>query len=177
MRDWVVLLLVGLASLGIICWVLRLRSPMADASARGERVRSDADIGDRITSRTAGPSASGRSPHGSVPNTSVAPHPDDLPVAVLEFDGPPGRVPIRRGETVIGRHSDDDVRVPDVRVSRHHARLVAQSGSFELHNLTAVRSEPNPMLINGEDREHARIADGDVITLGGVSFTFRLAAA
>jgi pSer/pThr/pTyr-binding forkhead associated (FHA) protein len=82
---------------------------------------------------------------------------------------------VRRGEIVIGRHSDDDVRVPDVRVSRHHARLVAHGGGFEIHNLTVVRSEPNPMLVNGKSRERANVADGDVITLGGVSFKLRRA--
>jgi pSer/pThr/pTyr-binding forkhead associated (FHA) protein len=112
-----------------------------------------------------------------VPNTSIPPLPEDRPLAVLEFDGPPGRVPVKRGAIVIGRHTDDDVRVPDVRVSRHHARLVAHGGrdGFEIHNLTAVRSEPNPMLVNGKSREHASVGDGDVITLGGVSFRLRRA--
>ena len=94
-------------------------------------------------------------------------------MAVLEFDGPPGLVPIRRGETVIGRHSEDDVRVRDVRISRHHARLTAGSDRCEILNLTARRSEPNPMLVNGATLERADVVDGDVISLGGVSFTFR----
>jgi pSer/pThr/pTyr-binding forkhead associated (FHA) protein len=86
-------------------------------------------------------------------------------------------VAVLQPEVVIGRHSEDDIRVPDVRVSRHHARLVAKrGGGFEIHNLTAVRSEPNPMLVNGEAREHADINDGDVVSLGGVNFTFRAAA-
>jgi pSer/pThr/pTyr-binding forkhead associated (FHA) protein len=111
-----------------------------------------------------------------VPNLSVPPHPEYVERAVLEFDGPPGRVPIRLGEVIIGRHSSDDVRVPDVRISRHHARLVARTdGGFEIHNLTAVRSEPNPMEVNGVALEHADVDDGDIITLGGVSFRFRSA--
>lgn len=114
----------------------------------------------------------------AVPNTTVPPHPEDRLLATLVFEGPPGEVPVRRGELVIGRHSSDDVRISDVRVSRHHARLVARAdGDFEIHNLTSVRSEPNPMQVNGADREHAMIVDGDVVTLGGVSFQFRLAAA
>jgi SARP family transcriptional regulator, regulator of embCAB operon len=110
-------------------------------------------------------------------NTLVPPLPENEVLATLEFDGFPRRWPIRRGETVIGRHSDDDVRIRDVRVSRHHARILASGGgNFEIQNLTAVRSEPNPMLVNGQDREHAAVADGDVVTLGGVSFTFRRSA-
>ncbi len=98
-------------------------------------------------------------------------------IAFLDFEGAIGRVEVERPEVVIGRHSKDDIRINDVRVSRHHARLVAKrGGGFEIHNLTSDRSEPNPMQINGETREHADIADGDVVTLGGVSFVFRRAA-
>ena len=94
-----------------------------------------------------------------------------------KFDAAPFTVIVTRPEVVIGRHSHDDIRISDVRVSRHHAKLVAKrDGGFEIHNLTSVRSEPNPMLVNGEAREHANIDDGDVVTLGGVSFTFRPAA-
>lgn len=98
-------------------------------------------------------------------------------IAYLDFEGTMGRVEVERPEVVIGRHSKDDIRINDVRVSRHHARLVAKrGGGFEIHNLTSDRSEPNPMQINGETRAHADIADGDVVTLGGVSFVFRRAA-
>jgi FHA domain len=117
----------------------------------------------------------------STPSQAMAaafgPSPAEPALAVLEFEGPPGRVTVERAEVVIGRHSEDDVRISDVRVSRHHARLVARhDGKFEIHNLTADRTEPNPMQVNGETREHADIADGDVVSLGGVSFTFRRAA-
>jgi pSer/pThr/pTyr-binding forkhead associated (FHA) protein len=113
-----------------------------------------------------------------VPNTHVPPLPGHRQVATLEFEGPPGRVGIKPGATMIGRHTEDDVSIPDVRVSRQHARLLADSdGGFEIANLTAARPEPNPMLVNGRRCEAARIGDGDVITLGGVSFRFRQAAA
>lgn len=90
---------------------------------------------------------------------------------VLVFEG--GEVPITKPDTVIGRHSSDDVRVNDVRVSRRHARITGNNGRYEIHNLTAVRSEPNPVLVNGVEREHAPLHDGDVISLGGVLFTFK----
>jgi hypothetical protein len=93
----------------------------------------------------------------------------------LVFDKTYGEIPITKSELVIGRHSDDDVRINDVRVSRHHARLTSSGSQHEIHNLTAVRSEPNPLLVNGVDREHAELKDGDVVSLGGVTFTFRAA--
>lgn len=174
MRDWIVILLIALVSVGLGYWALRQRSGSGDAKPAG-------DAGPGGIGSAAGPSdmpAAVRGKATAVPNTTIAPHPEDRPVATLAFEGPPGMVPVKRGEVVIGRHSSDDVRIPDVRVSRHHARLVARvDGGFEIHNLTAVRSEPNPMLVNGASQEHADIADGDVITLGGVSFQFRLATA
>jgi hypothetical protein len=154
MRDWLIILLIALLSVGIGLWVLRRRpSPVTSAEPMEPNER---------------PAEVAKGPRSSPPS----------PLAVLEFEGEPGAVPMRRPEIVIGRHSEDDIRIPDVRVSRHHAKIVAsRDGRFEIHNLTAVRSEPNPMLVNGEIREHADISDGDVVSLGGVIFTLRLKAA
>lgn len=117
-------------------------------------------------------------PCEDAPNTKIMPFAEDMPVAVLDFEGKLGRFPLHRGEVVIGRHSEDDVRIADVRISRHHARLfVRGDGSSEIENLTATRHEPNPMLVNGISTERARIAYGDVVTLGGVSFIFAQAVA
>ena len=82
-------------------------------------------------------------------------------------------VPVTKPEVIIGRHSQDDIRLADVRVSRHHARLVQSGDGYEIHNLTAVRSEPNSMLVNGIEKEHTPLRDGDVVSLGGVTFKFK----
>lgn len=104
------------------------------------------------------------------PAPAPAPAATGGPALVME-DGT--TFPLHEGEEFIGRHSENDIRIPDVRVSRRHARLVGMGGHYELHNLTAVRSEPNPILINGVEREHAALADGDVISLGGLKLRFR----
>ncbi|MEJ1162016.1 cation:proton antiporter domain-containing protein [Prosthecomicrobium sp. N25] len=105
---------------------------------------------------------------------------------VPEAEGPEVLVPclvledgevraLGKSEVVIGRHSGDDVSIKDVRVSRHHARIrEAAPGRWEIRNLTADRSEPNPMQVNGVEKERAEIRNGDRITLGGVGFVFRL---
>ena len=100
-------------------------------------------------------------------------------LARLEFmDEAHGVANITDPRTVIGRHSDANVRVNDIRVSRHHALLVqGDGGKFEIHNQMADRAEPNPILINGEVKEHAALSDGDKVSLGGVSFVFRQAKA
>lgn len=154
MRDGIVIILIVAAVLGAACWwwAARSRNPSA---ATLESPKAPA-------SRAA---AVGRGP----PPRSLA---------VLEFEGEPGLVDVVRPEVVIGRHSGDDIQVRDVRISRHHARLVAhRDGGFEIENLTAVRSEPNPMQINGVIRENARLQNGDVVSLGGVNFTLWLKAA
>jgi pSer/pThr/pTyr-binding forkhead associated (FHA) protein len=100
--------------------------------------------------------------------------PPKVSLAVLEFEDDPGVVAIDQPRVTIGRHSDDDIRVKDVTVSRHHALLqLNAAGLFEIHNQTADRSEPNPLLVNGVYREHAELADGDLVTIGGVTFRFR----
>lgn len=84
-----------------------------------------------------------------------------------------GSVPIADLPLQIGRHSSNDVRLDDVRVSRHHARIDRNAeGAIEIHNITASRSEPNPMLVNGVYSETATLRDGDIISLGGVEFTY-----
>ncbi|KAB2846843.1 MAG: FHA domain-containing protein, partial [Hyphomicrobiaceae bacterium] len=93
---------------------------------------------------------------------------------VLLVEDLPQPIVVPKAEVIIGRHSQDDIRFSDVRMSRHHARLARVDGGYEIHNLTAVRSEPNPMLVNGVEKEHARLSDGDVVSLGGVTFTFKL---
>jgi Kef-type K+ transport system membrane component KefB len=95
----------------------------------------------------------------------------------LVFDNLLGTIAVTKPEIVIGRHSADDIFVNDVRVSRHHARLKMADGTYEIVNQTAVRSEPNPILINNVAREHALLRDGDVVSIGGVTFTFRSKAA
>ncbi len=157
MRDWFIILLIAVLSGAVGLWAVRRRPSSGTGSA--EPVKSPSS-----------PIAGGR----SRPTQSGVPTSPGPTLAILEFEGGYGRVAVQRPEVTIGRHSSDDIRVSDIRVSRHHARLVAKrGGGFEIHNLTAVRSEPNPMLVNGETREHADIFADDMITLGGVNFVFR----
>ncbi len=122
----------------------------------------------------------------TVQSASPAPEPVPVPqepparplttgaLAVLEFEEDPKVVSVARPRVMIGRHSDDDIRIRDVTVSRHHALLeLAATGDFEIHNQTAGREEPNQLLVNGVYREHSVLSDGDLVTLGGVTFRFR----
>lgn len=90
------------------------------------------------------------------------------PMAKLEFEGDSGSFDVMRGSVTIGRHADNDLRITDVRISRHHARLiVAHDGRFEIENLTADRAEPVPLTVNGVDHQRVILAEGDKVELGG----------
>lgn len=109
-----------------------------------------------------------------VPATPPSPAAVGLPApAQLVFDDGLGIFDIGPQETVIGRHSADGISIKDVRISRHHARIRVVGGRYEIHNQTAVRSEPNPIAINGVEKETAFLSDGDRVSLGGVVFTFK----
>lgn len=113
------------------------------------------------------------------PRVVEAPQPIDKPVlATLEFEREQyGRATITAPRVVIGRHSSDDIRINDVRVSRHHAVLSSVDGkTFEIQNQTADRANSNPILINGVEKEHAPLQDGDDVLLGGVRFRYRAGA-
>ncbi len=114
-------------------------------------------------------------PNGPVVSQTRVPKPVPA-IAVVEFETGLGTFQVTEPRTVIGRQSDANIRVNDIRVSRHHALLAqVEGGKIELHNQMADRAEPNPILINGIVREHAVLQDGDKVSLGGVGFTFRYA--
>jgi hypothetical protein len=99
-------------------------------------------------------------------------------IAVLEFADNLGSYPMRLQKISIGRHTDNDIRIEDVTVSRHHAIVsLAPNGGFEIHNLTSGRSERNPVLVNGVERDQATLADGDEVTIGSVRFRFLIGQA
>jgi hypothetical protein len=112
------------------------------------------------------------------PTVAQAPVPSKAPVlATLEFDDGLGSFNVSSPTATVGRHSEDDIRINDIRVSRHHARLSQnQDGRFEIHNQTADRDIANPIIINGIEHEHAVLKDGDKVELGGApAFVFRYA--
>jgi Kef-type K+ transport system membrane component KefB len=97
--------------------------------------------------------------------------------ASLDFEHAIGKVAVTSPDVVIGRHKDDGIRVNDVRVSRGHARLKQLGdGTYEITNLTATRSEPNPITVNGVEKEKSVLKNGDTVSLNGVNFKFRNAA-
>src|SRR6476469_1312139 len=74
---------------------------------------------------------------------------------------------LKRGAALtVGRALSSDVALLDPTVSRRHASLVADESGIELNDL----GSSNGTFVNGERVEHARLAAGDVLTFGKLSF-------
>ena len=123
------------------------------------------------------PALDGEPPIIATPATEPASKAPAL--ATVVFEEGLGSFDVIKPSTVIGRHSEDDIKINDIRVSRRHARLsLTHDGKFEIHNQTADRADANPILINGVVHEHAVLNDGDKVELGGApAFVFRYAPA
>jgi len=85
-------------------------------------------------------------------------------------------IPLERGEVVLGRALEADVRVNDARASRLHARIRterdAQTGAAR-YRVTDLGST-NGTLLNGEPISEAFLQDGDKLTIGEQLLRFEL---
>ncbi|WP_050899951.1 ATP-binding cassette domain-containing protein [Mycolicibacterium rhodesiae] len=72
-----------------------------------------------------------------------------------------------RDSVTIGRAADNDIVVPDVLASRHHAKLVTTDVGVQLQNTDGAGT-----FVNGQRVAHTGLAEGDVVTIGNVDFEF-----
>ncbi len=78
-------------------------------------------------------------------------------------DAPPGSIKI-------GRNTDNDIVIPDVLASRHHATLVPNAdGSAQIRDNRSI----NGTFVNGSRVESALLHEGDTVTIGNVDLVFR----
>ncbi|MGB9224369.1 ATP-binding cassette domain-containing protein, partial [Mycobacterium sp.] len=76
-------------------------------------------------------------------------------------DAPPGSIKI-------GRADDNDIVIPEVLASRHHATLVPTAGGTEIRDNRSI----NGTFVNGARVESAVLHDGDVVTIGNIDLVF-----
>ncbi|MBX7455906.1 ATP-binding cassette domain-containing protein [Mycolicibacterium sp. 3033] len=82
----------------------------------------------------------------------------------------PGRAPeVPPGSIKIGRASDNDIVIPDVLASRHHATLVTTPAGTEIRDNRSI----NGTFVNGSRVETQLLSDGDTVTIGNVDLVFR----
>lgn len=78
--------------------------------------------------------------------------------------------PLQMGSTVIGRGDRANLRLPDVGISRRHARLDFDGGQVVLTDLGST----NGTMVNGQRVSAVALNPGDMIQLGTTTLTFRV---
>ena len=74
------------------------------------------------------------------------------------------------GSTVIGRGDQANLRLPDVGISRRHARLDYDGAQVVLTDLGST----NGTMVNGQRVSAVALNPGDMIQLGTTTLTFRV---
>lgn len=72
--------------------------------------------------------------------------------------------------TILGRRHDCDLRIPLPEISRRHARLIKQSGELLAEDLGSA----NGTTVNGQRIQQQRLAAGDRLELGPVTFLIQI---
>ncbi|OQZ89835.1 ABC transporter ATP-binding protein [Mycobacterium alsense] len=82
----------------------------------------------------------------------------------------PGRAALESapGAIKIGRANDNDIVIPEVLASRHHATLVPTPHGTEIHDNRSI----NGTFVNGARVDSAVLHDGDVVTIGNIDLVF-----
>ncbi|KKC04827.1 ATP-binding cassette domain-containing protein, partial [Mycobacterium nebraskense] len=81
----------------------------------------------------------------------------------------PGRaVESTPGAIKIGRANDNDIVIPEVLASRHHATLIPTPHGTEIHDNRSI----NGTFVNGARVDAAVLHDGDVVTIGNIDLVF-----
>jgi DNA-binding SARP family transcriptional activator len=78
-------------------------------------------------------------------------------------------VVLHEGVAVIGRDPSAQVHLVDSRVSRRHAQIDSANGRAVLRDLGST----NGTTVNGEPADNHVLADGDLVSIGGVELRFR----
>lgn len=91
---------------------------------------------------------------------------DGAPPGSLICDG--DRIVLDAKTLLMGRLAECDIQVPETNVSRHHAEIRPAGHTYVINDLGST----NGSLVNGEAVSERELRDGDVITIGTVSFTF-----
>jgi EAL domain-containing protein (putative c-di-GMP-specific phosphodiesterase class I) len=93
-------------------------------------------------------------------------------LAWLERDVPgkePERIELDCFPFTLGRNESCDYQILSSRVSREHAEIVREGATFRLRDLKST----NGTLHNGQKVDETRLADGDLIVIADVEFSFR----
>jgi pSer/pThr/pTyr-binding forkhead associated (FHA) protein len=110
---------------------------------------------------------------------------DELRLPFVE-ELPPGFVPLRlvlqpdgtfielnRPDMLLGRHTEADVRLPLLDVSRRHCRVQFVEGGWQVLDLNSL----NGVWVNGVMVQQAFLKQDDILRIGGFTFAVDLTGA
>jgi len=92
----------------------------------------------------------------------------NLATSMLKILRPGRAADTPAGSIKIGRATDNDIVIPDVLASRHHATLLPSPGGTEIRDNRSI----NGTFVNGARVDSAMLRDGDVVTIGNVDLVF-----
>ncbi len=81
---------------------------------------------------------------------------------IIRTKGTVKEVPIDRAVITIGRGNDNDIALPDHRISRHHTKIVLRDHTFFISDLGSA----NGTFLNSKRIKEAELSNGDIISLG-----------
>ncbi len=103
------------------------------------------------------------------PTAMARPSENNLGTTMLKILRPGRNAEVPAGAIKIGRGTDNDIVIPDVLASRHHATLVPSAGDGA--QIIDNRSI-NGTFVNGQRVEEAMLRDGDTVTIGNVDLVY-----
>ena len=92
----------------------------------------------------------------------------NLATSMLKILRPGSATPAPPGSLTVGRATDNDIVIPDVLASRHHATLIPTPGGTEIRDNRSI----NGTFVNGSRVDGALLNEGDVVTIGNVDLVF-----
>ena len=92
----------------------------------------------------------------------------NLATSMLKILRPGRTAPAPADAVKIGRATDNDIVIPDVLASRHHATLIPMPGGTEIRDERSI----NGTFVNGARVDSAILHDDDVVTIGNVDLVF-----
>jgi ABC transport system ATP-binding/permease protein len=92
----------------------------------------------------------------------------NLATSMLKILRPRSSAAAPAGSITIGRADDNDIVIPDVLASRHHATLVPAAAGTEIHDRSINGTFVNGTRVDDEQLLH----DGDQVTIGNVDLVF-----
>lgn len=91
-------------------------------------------------------------------------------LVLVKHDGTQVEVPLKHPKTIIGRHTECQIRIPDVSVSRQHCEISVADGRVVIRDL----GSSNGTYVNRRRISSTELAPADLVNVGKFVFAVRI---